>query len=488
MYRQGLGDCFLLTFQQKAKDAITMLIDCGLLQGTPNAKEIMQCVVEDIKGEMPFTREVDGDEKPWIDYVLLTHEHIDHISGFAQAKAIFDEMHFGQVWAAWTEDEGHPKYNDVRDRFKKQIAGLKAATLKMSTIPEMAGLKESIDHIVEDFFEPTMLGVGSRMGRSETWEYAIGKSVDNPKYCSPGDTFTIEGLDDVRVYVLGPPLDYETFTKVDPPPEETYRSEWNNFALSDSFFAAVAESNEVFDPEMYEPFEKHLKIGETDAQSGSHYSKFFIESYGFDDGGENDWRRINNDWLNVTGNLALNLDTFTNNTCLAIAIEFVKSKKVLLFPGDAQFANWISWQKLTFEVPDETDGKRQVKVDDLLKQTVFYKVGHHGSHNATLKKHGLERMSNPDLMAMIPVDRKMARSKTSKTNPDGWEMPEENLYNRLKELTRGRVILADEDNVADLKKRCKDTKFLKKVSFGGELKIDEGESQGPLYIDLNLEF
>lgn len=74
----------------------------------------------------------------------------------------------------------------------------------------------------------------------------------------------------------------------------------------------------------------------------------------------------------------------------------------------------------------------------------FYKVGHHGSHNATLKKHGLEMMTSSELMAMIPVDRKQAASKTSKTNPKGWEMPEKNLFERLLQRTRGRVILADE--------------------------------------------
>lgn len=486
MYRQGLGDCFLLTFVQKDKDPVNMLIDCGLLQGTKNGKEIMQCVVADIKDSLPLKKSVDGGkEKPWLDFVLLTHEHIDHISGFSQAKDIFDEIHFGQVWVGWTEDESHPNYNDVRDRFKKQITGLKAASAKMRLMPEMTGLKESIDHIMNDFFDASMLGAGGLMRRSETWEYALNKSVENPHYCEPGDTFAIPGLDDIRVYVLGPPLEYETFTKVDPPHDETYRREDNNFALSDSFFAAVAGGNDLFDPELYEPFERHVKISRKDAKSGTDHSKFFRTRYGFGENDPNGWRRINNDWLNMAGNLALNLDTYTNNTCLAIAIEFQQSKKVLLFPGDAQFANWISWQKLTFEVPGD-DGKREVKIDDLLKQTILYKVGHHGSHNATLKKHGLERMLHPELMAMIPVDRAQARSKTSKTNPDGWEMPERNLYKRLIELTRGRVILADEKKIDNLKDRCKDTKFVKNVKFGGALKIDSKRSKGPLYIDLTL--
>jgi hypothetical protein len=40
---------------------------------------------------------------------------------------------------------------------------------------------------------------------------------------------------------------------------------------------------------------------------------------------------------------------------------------------------------------------------DLLKRAIFYKVGHHGSHNATLKEKGLEEMERLRV-AMIPVD------------------------------------------------------------------------------------
>ena len=39
MYRQGLGDCFLLTFQQKGKQDFKQWVDCGLcraLRTAPN--------------------------------------------------------------------------------------------------------------------------------------------------------------------------------------------------------------------------------------------------------------------------------------------------------------------------------------------------------------------------------------------------------------------------------------------------------------------
>jgi len=45
---------------------------------------------------------------------------------------------------------------------------------------------------------------------------------------------------------------------------------------------------------------------------------------------------------------------------------------------------------------------------DLLARTVFYKVGHHGSHNATLRQQGLEQMKRLKT-AVIPVDEVVAK-------------------------------------------------------------------------------
>src|SRR5262245_21464091 len=157
MYRQGLGDCFLLTFTRKNKDDFNLMIDCGLLQGTTNGKEIMQAVVENIEETLTVTRAIDGDTKKWLDVVVLTHEHIDHISGISQAQALFDRIHFGEVWAGWLDDEHHPKYKAVRERFHKQVTGLTAALNKMNA-PAHDGLKETIGTLVNEFFDAQVLG------------------------------------------------------------------------------------------------------------------------------------------------------------------------------------------------------------------------------------------------------------------------------------------------------------------------------------------
>jgi hypothetical protein len=77
---------------------------------------------------------------------------------------------------------------------------------------------------------------------------------------------------------------------------------------------------------------------------------------------------------------------------------------------------------------------------DLLKRTVFYKVGHHGSHNATLGKLGLEVMDKLGL-AMIPVDEAMAKKKR-------WgRMPLPALLEALTHKTGGAVLRSDDKAV-----------------------------------------
>ena len=86
-------------------------------------------------------------------------------------------------------------------------------------------------------------------------------------------------------------------------------------------------------------------------------------------------------------------------------------------------------------------------VNDLLARTIFYKVGHHGNHNATLKDKGLELMQS-DLIAMIPVDHDMAVKKR-------WGLiPLTELVDRLEEKTHGRVLRSDDKatKAADLDK------------------------------------
>src|SRR5690606_39086112 len=128
---------------------------------------------------------------------------------------------------------------------------------------------------------------------------------------------------------------------------------------------------------------------------------------------EQAWRRIDHDWIAGYEPLALKLDEDTNNTSLVLAFEFEDSGDVLLFVGDAQVGNWLSWEKVSFAVPES---ERPLPALVLVRRTVFYKFGHHASHIATLKKEGLERMESDRLVAFVPHNVATAKKQGKK----GW--------------------------------------------------------------------
>src|SRR5215475_5235094 len=95
MYRQGLGDCFLISLKRsKDETDYKILIDCGVILGTADPGTIMTKVVNDIVATT-------GGK---VDLLLATHEHWDHLSGFIQAAESFAKLSVGEVWLAWTED------------------------------------------------------------------------------------------------------------------------------------------------------------------------------------------------------------------------------------------------------------------------------------------------------------------------------------------------------------------------------------------------
>jgi hypothetical protein len=193
-------------------------------------------------------------------------------------------------------------------------------------------------------------------------------------------------------------------------------------------FLAAAEALAGDGAPETQPFDEYFRIDQANARKEDALLKHYYTS-------GSAWRRIDDDWLGYAGALALALDSDTNNTSLVLAFELTPGGDVLLFPGDAQVGNWLSWELLEWQVA-EAAGTRTVKSDDLLARTVLYKVGHHGSHNATLREKGLELMASGELAAMIPVNRVTAQKMA-------WLMPFPSLLNRLVEKTHGRVMDAE---------------------------------------------
>lgn len=438
MYKGGTGDCFLLQFMKDSGTSFNMMIDCGCIKG---GKSQFEDIAESI-GEAT-------DRK--IDLLVVTHEHADHINGFEKAKEIFKEFTFKKVWFAWTEDEEDPLANDYRLNRSELGLALDAAVAKLNMLLTdnyyeklfmddvrgelmISGKKKFINSIksLNDLNLikaakgkplPTMV--------DKFKEFNIIKDDTIVELLKPGEVRSkLAGATGLRFYVLAPPRDFNLL-------DETEGGD-NNFekrtkrSQKDFAFLSAVDGTFTGNSASKFPFESEHEL-----QNAQHD---IVKLY--KDG--NDWRKIDHDWLYSAGNIAMRYERSINNTSLALAIQFEDSERVLLFPADAEFGSWKSWH-MDLHWPVKIDGQTVKKdISYFLANTVFYKVGHHLSHNGTATALGLDLMTSDDLTAMATLD-------FVKIN-DGWlnTMPNDLLGAELIRKCNGRLIVnGDCDKILD---------------------------------------
>jgi glyoxylase-like metal-dependent hydrolase (beta-lactamase superfamily II) len=418
MYRTGFGDCFLLAFRGNDGAPVYMLIDCGVHSQYKGGGERIREIAEHIRAS------TDGR----LDVVAITHEHADHISGFYTARDVFEDMTIRQAWFGWTEKPDDPEVNALKRERAHMINALRATEKSLA-----ANNNPAADNIggLLSFFD-----VFGATG-ADAMNVIRGK-VPYPQYLKPKcRPLSLPRVDGVRVFVLGPPENRKSLMASNPSakPGEVYTEP----ALAAAILAAGGyDSLEI---EEFQPFASNYRILFNMAREQKKQFMFFHKHYGFGEGDPAAWRRISLDWQYAAESLALKLDSATNNTSLVLAIELQNSGRVLLFPGDAQVGNWESWHEGGWSEENGLSKGEVIRAKDLLARTVLYKVGHHGSHNATLREKGLEMMTSEELTAMIPVDKAWASAR----KPNPWKMPFQPLYADLQRRTKGRILRTDYD-------------------------------------------
>lgn len=435
MYRQGLGDCFLLTFGSDGTTARHMLIDCGTLGASTTPQNTIKRIAAHIT-------ETTGGANSHLTILVATHEHKDHLSGFNSQPQAFQNMKPDHVWLAWTEDP--------QDELAKQIsiykgdlalalgAAIRAAPAngaKDKDNPPAALAANAARDILDFAGDPQALGATNF---AETIDKAMKFVRDDlgvrPTYHLPGaDPLEVPEIPGFRFYTLGPPRSLDKLSDMG-----KHGSEHLYGLLAAARVHAAASRGKKLPRAIVEKCEAEMPFDTRYRLVGGHLSQRHFPQYA-----REKWRRVDNEWLHVTSELALQLDSLTNNTSLALAIERIADGRVLLFPADAQQGSWLSWHdpSMKWTVKDGNGVSQTITAADLLARTVFYKVGHHSSHNATARAEGLELMTRTnELVAFIPVDRKVALSR----NPKGsWKMPARPLYRRLLDKCQGRVVRSD---------------------------------------------
>jgi hypothetical protein len=430
MYRMGTGDCFIVKFYAAEKEKFTMMIDCGVWR---RSTDELRPYMEDLK------KYVNGK----VDLLIVTHEHVDHVSVFDLCKDVFmKDFEVKKVWMAWTENDSLTEIDKWKKDHGEKKKALKRAAEKLNAIVGSDGFQADIrlsasgqDILnAKEYFVQTLTGFAELHMGSDPQGYkgllegmrVVKEEIGKGKieYLFPGDVIReIPGLDGLKFYIMGPPRDWDSIALEAGGEGESYR---HNKELKgvDAFAASVLSTPD--NVSVILPFDEQFET--VDPQDLNLYTN-----------SENSWRKIEEDWLMSAGSLALRVNSMTNNLSLVLAIEAEDSKKVMLFPGDAEFGSWASWHKIDWK--GLTGPKKVHYTQDLLNRTVFYKVAHHMSHNGTAQRQGLEMMNDPELTAMATLDYNSIAPAWKNT------MPNRPMLKELLTRTRGRLIMMNEENL-----------------------------------------
>ncbi|HSK76579.1 MAG TPA: hypothetical protein VLQ45_08990 [Thermoanaerobaculia bacterium] len=340
-YQVGFGDCFLLSFcygEEEGAEVRHVLLDFGTT-GLPREGLSMVQIAKQIESAC-------GGQ---LHAVIATHRHADHISGFAgESGRIIKGLEPKLVLQPWTEQP------DVPEDAPEVPAHLRDAQRLRGMLAEMHQVAESALYEINRLGNPlkTTTRQLQFLGETNLTNQAALEMLQSLRcphvYASYGEPSGLEEiLPGVKVRVLGPPT-LEQSRAIRKDRQEDPSEFWHLQAMASERSAATAKplfpDAAQVPPDQY-PDNTRWFIPRLEALRGDQILEIV---------------RI--------------LDETMNNTSLILLFE-VGGKK-LLFAGDAQIESW--------EYVLKTAGDRE-EVCALLAEVDVYKVGHHGSLNATPK-------------------------------------------------------------------------------------------------------
>ncbi len=377
MYRVGFGDFFLMTVPTDDGPQ-HILIDCGVTPGKTKKGDIGT-----IKAAVAHMAEETGKK---LALIIVTHRHQDHIIGFSRAAEIFNDFEVGAVWMSFWETEYDP--NEKKEK-KKSLASefqdeLTALALGMQSRLAMAGKDDpetneilamlenatGVDHTefaVKGGASAKKPGKGGGTNAASLTFLKTGLGLE-PQYYMKGDKPKMpKVLKDagLTAQILGPPppdaLDFMKLMDLKKGGIGQYlgEAEDGNDDTFDPFGTSWHTDASEYPDSAFREFDRESKK----------YPAVALET------------TIQAAQPSLLFTAAKTLDDFLNNQSLVVLFTF--DDKKLLFAGDAQGGNWEYW--MYGGTPEKAPSVDKIIKDSasILGHLDFYKVGHHGSTNAT---------------------------------------------------------------------------------------------------------
>jgi beta-lactamase superfamily II metal-dependent hydrolase len=411
MFRVGFGDFFLLTVPT-AKGDQHILIDCGV-----HAK--------DLKSIQAAVKQMAADCGNKLALVIMTHRHADHISGFGTCSEIFSQITVDRVWMPWFENPD----DKVAARIQQNLAAMAtqlASRLAARGGPESDPYVAMVDNITGG------LAAAGGTGNQKALDVLHNGFNNKPEhdYYKAGDPANLpQDLVDAgfSAQILGPPSDPHLITQL------------TNTA--DQYLANVMQEDDGPAKTFPAAFQQKTYP--------DHAFKFFAA--------DKVKAMINGMRPDVLAARAQAADKTLNNQSLVILFSF--AGRNLLFAGDAQWGNWENFlYGGAFGTPGHTQMTKQAT--EILNNIDFYKVGHHGSRNAT-PKDAVAAMMRAGCVCMCSTQLHAYN-----------EVPREPLMQALRDRMAGQLARSDQVAVNNVKPEATAGALPKKFKSPGQLFID----------------
>jgi beta-lactamase superfamily II metal-dependent hydrolase len=399
-YNVGFGDCFLLTWSYANGETRNVLIDFGSTELSGSGPK---------DGLVAIAEHISAETKGKLDVVVATHRHADHISGFGgKPGKVIASLKPELVVQPWTEDpnlepDAQAPPAAARDRGREQalvsrLSNMQAvAAAVLAQVPKLeasASVRKTVRQQLQ-FLGETNLQNAAAVKNLMT----MGKQP--PVYASFGTTLPVaELLPGIGVDVLGPPTlqqSAEIATQRLTDPDEFWH------------LAAMRANPPAEGVEAISPLFPDAALAPGSIPQEARWVIPEIE------------RMRSEEMLAIVRIL----DSVLNNTSLILLFQVGDIK--LLFPGDAQIENWTY---ALFTAPNHAE------IRERLAGARFYKVGHHGSLNATPKTlwnafaHRNAEATPDRLVTMVST-----RAKKHGSEDRGTEVPRKVLLAELRRLS-----------------------------------------------------